>query len=66
MGDGPLRRAVDLQAVRAQFCRRYVTGEADPKKRADTIGKAFRRALRQAAAAFATETRDDIELIWKI
>ena len=39
MGDGPLARAVDLQAVRTQFCRRYATGEADRKKRADTIGK---------------------------
>jgi hypothetical protein len=39
-GDGPQVKAVDVAKVRAEFERRYVTGEADPKKRAGASGKA--------------------------
>jgi AAA domain len=66
MGDGPATKATNVQHVRAQFCRRYVTGEADPEKRAATVSKAFRRALGKNTTTFATETRGDVELIWKI
>jgi hypothetical protein len=65
-GDGPKVRAVDVQKVRAEFERRYVTGEADPKKRAGASGKAFRRTMTELPPQFATETRDNRELIWKV
>jgi AAA domain len=65
-GDGPKVRAVDVQKVRAEFERRYVTGEADPKKRAGASGKAFRRTMTELPPQFATETREGRELIWKV
>jgi hypothetical protein len=65
-GDGPKVRAVDVQKVRAEFERRYVTGEADAKKRAAASSKAFRRTMRELPPQFATETRETGELIWKV
>jgi hypothetical protein len=66
-GDGPEVRAVDVQKVRAEFERRYATGEADPKKRADASRKAFKRTVAELPPQqFATETRDSRELIWKV
>jgi hypothetical protein len=52
--------------VRAEFERRYATGEADPKKCAEASRKAFRRTMAGLPPQFATETRDSQELIWKI
>jgi AAA domain len=65
-GDGPKVRAVDVRKVRAEFERRYATGEADPKKCAEASRKAFRRTMAGLPPQFATETRDSRELIWKI
>jgi hypothetical protein len=66
-GDGPEVRAVDVQKVRAEFERRYATGEADPKKRADASRKAFKRTVAELPPQqFATETREGRELIWKV
>jgi AAA domain len=66
-GDGPEVRAVDVQKVRAEFERRYATGEADPKKRADASRKAFKRSMAELPPQqFATETREGRELIWKV
>jgi hypothetical protein len=65
-GDGPEVRAVDVQKVRAEFERRYATGEADPKKRADTSRKGFKRTMAELPPQFATETREGRELIWKV
>lgn len=65
-GDGPKVRAVDVRSVRAEFERRYVTGENDPKKLAAAASRAFRRTLRDLPPQFVTETRDSRELIWKI
>jgi hypothetical protein len=65
-GDGPKVRAVDVQKVRAEFERRYATGEADAKKRAAASSKAFRRTMRELPPQFATETRETRELIWKV
>jgi AAA domain-containing protein len=65
-GDGPQVKAVDVQKVRDEFKRRYATGEEDPKKRTETANKAFRRTLNALPSQFATESRDDRELIWRI
>jgi hypothetical protein len=65
-GDGPELRAVDVQKVRAEFERRYATGEADPKKRAEASRKAFKRTMAELPPQFATETRDSRELIWML
>jgi hypothetical protein len=65
-GDGPKVRAVDVRKVRAEFERRYATGEADPKKCAEASRKAFRRTMAELPPQFATETRDSRELIWKV
>jgi hypothetical protein len=65
-GDGPNVRAVDVQKVRAEFERRYATGEPDPKKRADASRKSFKRTMAELPPQFATETRDSRELIWKV
>jgi AAA domain len=58
------QKAVDVQAVRRAFTVRYITGEAEPKKRADATRKAFRRVLRDLPAPFATENREGREWIW--
>jgi len=65
-GDGPEVRAVDVQKARAEFERRYATGEPDPKKRDDASRKAFKRTMAGLPPQFATETRDNRELIWKV
>jgi hypothetical protein len=65
-GDGPKVRAVDVQKVRAEFERRYATGEADPKKRAEASRKAFKRTMAELPPQFATETREGKEMIWKV
>jgi hypothetical protein len=65
-GDGPKVRAVDVQAVRSEFERRYATGEADAKKRAEASRKAFKRTMAELPPQFATETREGRELIWKV
>jgi hypothetical protein len=65
-GNGPKVRAVDVAKVRAEFERRYATGEADPEKCAAASSKAFRRTMAELPPQFATETRDNRELIWKV
>jgi hypothetical protein len=65
-GDGPQVRAVDVRKVRAEFARRYATGEDDPEKCAKASSKAFRRTMAGLPAQFATETRGGEELIWKV
>jgi hypothetical protein len=65
-GDGPKVRAVDLQRVRDEFCRRYANGEPDLQKRRNTTNTAFRRTINNLPPQFATEARDDHELIWLV
>ena len=65
-GDGLNVRAVDVRKVRAEFERRYASGEDDPKKCAEASRKAFRRTIDELPPQFATETRDSRELIWKV
>ena len=67
-GDGPQVMAAKVGDVRAEFDRRYATGDdADPKKRADSVGKAFKRALEDAKAnGFATDCENDVEWIWQM
>jgi hypothetical protein len=64
MGDGPKLRAVRMDDVRAEFRRRYATGEDEAKGRSDALRKAFKRALDSLAAEFSTEVHEDVEWIW--
>jgi hypothetical protein len=64
MGDGPRVRAARVQDVRAQFNRRYATGEAEAGQRSEAARKAFKRALESLAGQFSTETRDGMEWVW--
>jgi len=43
--EGPKIRAVELGHVKAEFCRKYVTGETDPKRAMQTSHRAWRRVL---------------------
>jgi hypothetical protein len=65
-GTGPEVKAVRLADVRAEFVKRYPTGETDAKKRNDTIRSAFRRGKKDAMArGFGFEnTGDDVEMVW--
>jgi len=66
MGDGPWVRAVPIDDVRAEFRRRYATGEAEPDERSEAARKAFSRALDAVAAEFTTEIdpQGGAEWIW--
>jgi hypothetical protein len=64
-GDGPEVRAVRIDHLRAQFDRRYATGETDTAKRDDATRKAFRRTLERVAAQFPTSVQSGEEWIWK-
>jgi hypothetical protein len=57
--DGPMIKAVDVAHVRAEFNRRYATGEIDPKKRADAQRMAFRRGMDKLG--FNTCVQDNTE-----
>jgi hypothetical protein len=54
--------------VKAEFAKRWTTGEGDPEKRKDAARKAFERALTAARDKrdFAFETTDADELVWLI
>jgi AAA domain len=64
--DGPVVRAVDVQDVRPEFYRRYITAEDDPKKAADARQKAFRRLLDKLPSDFAVATQDGREWLWRV
>jgi hypothetical protein len=64
--DGPVMRAVDVQSVRAEFYRRYVTAEDDPKKAAEAKKKAFRRLLDKLPPDLAVATQDSHEWLWRV
>jgi hypothetical protein len=65
-GTGPEVRAVGLADVRAEFVKRWATGETDPDKRSSSIRSAFSRAKKQARQKdFGFETTDDgVEWVW--
>jgi AAA domain/Primase C terminal 1 (PriCT-1)/RepB DNA-primase from phage plasmid len=63
--DSPRIRAVELKYVKAKFCNMYVTGEADPKKAYETIGRAWRRVLEKLPAEYAIgKGQDGREWVW--
>ena len=65
LNDGPLVRAVRVQDVRAQFGRRYASGEGSEEGRSDAVRVAFKRALHQLAGQFPTEVKaDGVEWVW--
>jgi hypothetical protein len=63
-GDGPSVKAVNLEDVRSEFYARYVTAEADPKKRNSAQRKAFRRAIQDSGLPTWADTT--VEWIWPI
>jgi hypothetical protein len=65
---GPEVMAVKLEDVKAEFARRWVTGETDKKKRANVIRTQFNRARKAArdSIAFGFETSGDTELVWRV
>jgi hypothetical protein len=60
--DGPAVKAVDITDVRAEFDRRYVTDETDPRKKADIKRQAFKRGLEKIV--FNSLSQDGIEWMW--
>jgi AAA domain/Bifunctional DNA primase/polymerase, N-terminal len=67
-GTGPVLSAVRLDAVRAEFVKRWPTGETAAKKRNDAIRSAWRRGKADALKrGFSFEsTSDGIEMVWLI
>jgi hypothetical protein len=61
----PTVRAVEVPTVRAEFDRRYATGDTDTRKRADAQRKAFGRAMEKLASEFSTCVKNDREWIWQ-
>jgi hypothetical protein len=62
--DGAEFRIVELKHVKAQFGALYVTGEDDTKK-AETINRAWRRALEKMPGGYFTEqSPDGREWLW--
>jgi hypothetical protein len=64
--DGPTVRAVDVAVVRAEFDRRYATGEPDPEKRKENQRKAFARAMSKLSPRFPTLVDSRTEWIWSL
>jgi hypothetical protein len=63
----PPVKAAKVTDVRDEFNRRYVAGEADPKKSADTKRMAFKRALHGLSVSeFGAGTAEGADWIWKI
>jgi hypothetical protein len=52
--------------VRAEFDRRYATGDTDPKKRKDNQRKAFNRALDHLSRQFPTWVDGNTEWMWSL
>jgi hypothetical protein len=60
-------RAITLKDVRAEFYKRYATGDDDPKKAAETRKKAFNRALNALIGKeYATVEKNGEDLIWPL
>ncbi len=62
---GPMVRACDVAAVRAEFYRQY-PADGNEKQRADARRQAFNRAIRdsQARGLVASREVDGVQLIW--
>jgi AAA domain len=57
-GNGPAVFAARVSDVRAEFDRRYPTGDVDPQKVNNALASAFRRGLREATSReYANECR---------
>jgi AAA domain len=65
-GDGVLVTAVDLQHVRAEFSKRYVTGKSSEENRYDAVWKAFKRCIEGNAGIYGREVKGDVEWIWRL
>ena len=66
--------AVDVDHVKAQFARRWITGEAKDedggkglkRKREQATWTAFKRALDKLPPQYCTETQNGVEYIWRL
>jgi hypothetical protein len=65
--DGPIVRAVNIELVRAEFCKQYFA-EGTPRQKADARRHAFGRAIKEAVAKDLVATReiDGIHLAWLV
>ncbi|KRR18478.1 AAA family ATPase [Bradyrhizobium retamae] len=63
---GPVVRAVDSQYVRAEFYRRWASGEHDVKKATQAREKAFQRLLKGLPSDIATAIKHDREWLWNV
>jgi hypothetical protein len=63
--DGPTVRAVDLEAVRAEFFKSY-PADGDEKQKRETTKRAFNRAIKDAQASklVAVRNLDGKSLVW--
>jgi AAA domain len=61
--NGPAVKAVRVSDVRTEFNRRHVTGNEDPKKRANAQYRAFSRALEKTSLCRGVE--DGVEWLWR-
>jgi hypothetical protein len=62
-GTEPVVKAVNVEDVRPEFYARYVTSEAEPKKRAAAQRQAFRRAIQNSGQPTWADTT--VEWIWQ-
>jgi hypothetical protein len=64
MGDGPLVTAVRLGRVREAFSRFYVIDEDHPRKKADALRQAFKRALELLGSSYGSGSWAGENWIW--
>jgi hypothetical protein len=66
--DGPMVRAVDIESLREEFCRQYLSsGETDKRKAANAKNEAFRRAIKAAQPDLvACRTIGEKQFIWMV
>jgi hypothetical protein len=65
--DGPTVRAVDLEAVRAEFYRTY-PADGNDKQKQETRRKAFQRSIRdvQERGLVGIRAIDDVTYVWLV
>jgi hypothetical protein len=64
--DGPVVRAVDLNLVRAEFCKQYPADGDTKKQKTNARRQAFNRVVKDAQAKKLIATREvnDVQLVW--
>ena len=64
-GIGPVK-AVDINHVKVEFSKRWITGEdKDEAKRKDATQKTFKRTVEKLPEQYKTRKHDGIEYVWR-